>query len=46
MSELEAMLEADEDQHLEAFPVNTRVGNVRNDDEGLVQRLEEDGSGG
>ncbi len=41
VSELEAMLEADEGVKLETYPVGARVGNVRNDDEGLIRKLED-----
>lgn len=41
VKELEAMLEADQSVKLEAFAVGARVGNIRNDDEGLIQRLED-----
>lgn len=42
VAELEAMLEADEGVRLETFAVGARVGNVQNDDEGLLRKLEED----
>lgn len=43
LSELEAMLEADENVRLEVYPVGARVGNPRNDDEELIRRLSEAG---
>jgi putative SOS response-associated peptidase YedK len=39
LSELEAMLEPEKAGRLDFYPVGTRVGSVKNDDESLLQRM-------
>ena len=39
LEELEAMLELEKAENLGFYPIGTRVGSVKNDDESLLQRI-------